>query len=113
MENTSLLILIDGDRGSIYKNIEANQLYDKGVLRINRMATNVAKKYNIDILDLHNVFEEDYSKNNKSFNFINDGHWNSYAHGLVGDALASYIRTNIKPLRGQQKSVAPSLLPVM
>ena len=93
----SLLILMDGDRGSIYKNIEANQLYDNGVLRLNRMATNVAKKYNIEFLDLHNVFEEDYSKNTKLFNFANDAHWNSYAHGLVADAVVRYIGTNINP----------------
>lgn len=96
-ENIRLLILIDGDRGSIYKKIGANQLYDKGALRINRMAAFVAEKYNIGFLDLHSVFEEDYSKNNKSFSFVNDGHWNGYAHGLVADTLASYIVTNIIP----------------
>lgn len=93
-KSVDILILIDGDRGSIYKDIQTNQLYDKGVLRINRMAASVAAKYNIDFLDLHNVFKENYLKKQKTFDFVNDGHWNSYAHELVADTLVNYIKTN-------------------
>lgn len=110
-KSISLLILIDGDRGSIHENIEADQLHDEDVLSINRMAAFVADKYSIEFLDLQNVFKEDYLIRKKPFNSINDGHWNAYAHDLVADTLANYIRSNTKPnaLSFEETSNQPSI----
>lgn len=102
-KSISLLIIMDGDRGNIYDHTETNPLFKEGILALNRMVAFVAIKHNIKFIDLHNIFRKDYIKNKKSFNFINDAHWNSYAHGLVADTLADYIR--LLPVKNRESNL--------
>jgi len=91
-----LLIVMDGDRSSIYNHVDSRQLYESGSLRLNAMAKSVAQKYNIHFIDLHPVFQEDYSINQKRLSFQNDGHWNAYAHELVANVIFDYINQHVK-----------------
>ncbi|MFQ5641937.1 MAG: hypothetical protein ACE5IR_28515, partial [bacterium] len=96
-ENSAeLLIVMDGDRNSIYQKLDSSQLSKTGALRLNQIANSMAEKYQIAFLDLHQIFEKDYSINKKKFNFKNDGHWNAYAHKLVAEAIRTYMWNDIK-----------------
>jgi len=87
-----LLLVIDGDRAGIYEEAETGRLPDDEVLRINRMASEIADNHGIELVDLHGVFKSDYAENGQPFEFVHDGHWNAYAHALVAEHLARVIR---------------------
>jgi hypothetical protein len=87
-----LLILMDGDRASIEKGIDSAELYQTRALSLNSIAKFVAQKNDIHFIDLHPVFERDYSIQKKSFNFKNDNHWNSYAQELVANVIFDYMK---------------------
>lgn len=89
--NIEILILMDGNRDGIYNNIGTGHSYETGPLKLNSIAGSMALKYDINFIDMHPIFENDYSINHKSFTFLNDGHWNSYAHKYVADVIYKYI----------------------
>ena len=39
------------------------------------------------VIDLHEVFEADYRRNGKRFEFDIDAHWRAYGHGVVARAV--------------------------
>jgi lysophospholipase L1-like esterase len=86
-----LLIIMDGDRGGIYQGTKMDKLYSSGVLRLNLMAREIAEKYILAFIDLHPIFEKDYRRNHKRFNYRNDGHWNEYGHEVVAEAIYQYL----------------------
>jgi hypothetical protein len=90
--NADILILMDGDRDSIYRNLNDSHLYRKGALSLNVIAQSMAQKHNIHFIDLHPMFAEEFSLHHKSFTFPHDGHWNAYAHDIVADLVSGYIR---------------------
>jgi hypothetical protein len=91
------LIIIDGDRNSIYKMLESDELYKTGVLRLNSLVDSISKKYEVHFIDLHPIFMEDFSNCGKPFNAKIEGHWNQYAHGLVASTVYEYLKTQINP----------------
>jgi len=91
-----LLMVMDGDRRSIYKGVPSDRLYARGALMLNKMAQRLAKKYNIAFIDLHPVFEENYRLNKKSFDFENDTHWNEYGHEIAARAIYQHLRDDIE-----------------
>ena len=58
---------------------------------LNDMMGEVTKEVGVDFLDLRGVFEADYARNGRSFNFRNDYHWNEYAHELVAGAIHRHV----------------------
>ncbi len=86
-----LLLVMDGDRESIYGGAASDSLYRTGALALNRLAAEVARQQGIPFIDLHPVFEEDYRLNGRRFNFRTDGHWNEYGHEVVARRLYRYI----------------------
>ncbi len=95
--DSQLLLIIDGDRNSIYQHLDRRKLYAEGALSLNRLAKSIAEKYDIPFIDLHPIFENDYRVNHKRFDFLTDAHWNSYAHRLVAEILARYMQQHYKP----------------
>lgn len=83
-----LLIVMDGDRHSIYENRQRGAK----PLALNHIARTAAGYHGIPFLDLHGVFERDYATRQKRFNFVNDGHWNAYGHGVLADAIYAEIK---------------------
>ena len=53
-----------------------------------------ANFYDLEIIDLAEVFYQDYKKHEIPFSFVHDGHWNSYAHRVVGAELARVVSSN-------------------
>lgn len=97
-EGIELIVLMDADNKGIYEKEKTGKSSDNSILSLNKIATDTAHKYALHFLDLHGIFEKEYSVNKKRFSFINDGHWNEYVHNLVADILADYIKTEIKPV---------------
>lgn len=91
-----LIILIDGDDMGIYKKEQIGESTISAALTLNKIASEAAHKNNIHFIDLQSYFEKEYAINKKRFSFINDGHWNEYAHDFVAGVLTKYIKFNIK-----------------
>lgn len=84
-----VLIVMDGDRGSIYKGLsfESGKVYPLHV-----MAAELARKYELPFLDLHDSFKEAFQRQHRSFNFHQDLHWNEYGHKIAAQSIAQSVR---------------------
>lgn len=82
-----LQFVMDGDRGAIY----AGRI-DSPVLKLNRIAGEMAAKHGIAFLDLHPVFAAEWAKAGKRFEFVSDAHWNEYGHQVAAAAVAEALR---------------------
>ena len=89
--DANLLVVMDGNRALIHDGGDAETNTTEGVLFLNRLAGQIAGEHGITFLDLHPVFENDYRRNSQKLNFDFDGHWNAYAHELVGKFLADTL----------------------
>lgn len=78
-----LLLLMDGDRGAIYKGHEVASR----ALELNAMVAHLAGELGIELLDLQQTFRQDFRRHGRRFEFDHDGHWNAYAHRRVAHAL--------------------------
>jgi len=94
-----LLILIDGDRDSIYQNLKKDKIYRTGALILNLIARSMAQKHNIHFIDLHPILAKDFSIHHKSFTFPREGHWNSYTHDIAADIIFRYIKKHFEYLQ--------------
>ena len=97
-----LLLVMEGDRRSIYAGIDGPDLYEKGVLSLNRTAKTAADTQDIHFIDLHPVFEQDYAAYGRELNLKSDWHWNTYAHEIVANTIYDYLaahRLLTKPCR--------------
>lgn len=90
-----MIIVMDGDRQSIYSGKNTDQLEDTDVLNLNLIAKSSADQNNIHFIDLHPVFEKAYRENAKKFEFPSDGHWNAYAHQIVANAIFQYMKDKV------------------
>ena len=86
-ENSKVIILLDGDRSSIYAgmtqrdiNKPVNILFDE----LKTLSKNIPK---VDVIDLHNFFQDDWVYKNKKFNYDYDYHWNEQGHAVAAQAL--------------------------
>ena len=95
-----LLLVMDGDRMAIYREQEGEAASaNKGVRSLHDMVREVAREADVELLDLHDLFEEDYRRNHHLFNFANDYHWNGYTHAFV----AQEVYRRIEALLGTQQ----------
>lgn len=91
-ERTDTLFVIDGDRFSIYNGASYKSEY---FLAQRNYFIQKAKIYGFTLIDMEEIFKEHFRKNNKKFEFINDGHWNSLGHKLVADTIAKELKLKI------------------
>lgn len=106
VEDKPVLLVVDGDRRTIYKNILngndynkrdydshvekakwKNQVYDYLVNKI------ILPK-NINLIDMHPIFLKNWKENMKKFDFYNDYHWNEYAHSIVAEVISDTLIFN-------------------
>ena len=86
--NNNILFVLDGDRNSIYQsNDNIDYKFENIILKYFKEE---ALELNFQVLDMHNIFYEDYKVNNKKFNFENDYHWNEYGHSLVAEEIIKF-----------------------
>ena len=88
-ERLRVVFAVDCDRESIHKNTPPNNNKYFSVMRKHFMS--LADNAGFKTIDLCSVFQQDYRENKKRFNSIYDGHWNSYGHKVVADAIAREI----------------------
>jgi len=92
--SAGLLIVMDAARGRVHSQSDDLFDYTKGVLRFNRIVEQTAKKYSIDLVDLHAIFDEEFKKNGEKFQFENDAHWNETGHRTAAQAIHAYLKEN-------------------
>ena len=84
-ERNRTFFVIDADRNSIYNQtpIERGSFYQS----MRRRIINKAKKNGFKVIDMENIFKEDYSLRKKKFNSKYDSHWNEYGHEKVSNEI--------------------------
>ena len=80
-------IIIDAVRNDIFENIVRDSYFNQ--MRYEVMQ--VASKNNYKLIDLDNIFRNDYSIHSQKFEFPTDGHWNERAHKLISQTLIANI----------------------
>lgn len=83
-----LLLSMDGVRDAIYAGRPAHEF---PVGRLNEIAKRTARDLGLPIVDLHDIFQRDYSAFGYRHEFSFDWHWNARANALVGRSLADAI----------------------
>lgn len=83
-QGAKLLIVMDGDRQSIYAGTAS------AALQLNELAGATAARFGIDFIDLHPRFAADWAQNQQRFDFVSDNHWNIRGHALAARAIADY-----------------------
>ena len=75
--------MIDGLREDIYN----GTLQNSNLLWLNTLMKDVCAEFHCKLINLNDVFLEDYLINKRQFNSDFDGHWDQYGHQVVSQAL--------------------------
>lgn len=84
-----IILVMDTNRRAIYAGKDPRKTAVHTL--INRTAARTADKLGIPIVDLTDVFESKWKKEKHRFEFNVDNHWNTYAHGVVADAVSKRL----------------------
>ncbi len=76
--------IFDSEREKIYSGSTQGVSYFSEMRKISMKK---ALEENYFVIDMENIFIEDYKINKKKFEFRTDGHWNSYSHNLVATSF--------------------------
>jgi hypothetical protein len=90
-----IIMVLDGDRRAIYNGHDNRKGYNMSAY--NHFISK-SKENGISIIDLHPVFQADFSKQKKVFSYPFDYHWNEYGHSIVAEQIANshlLMRTSI------------------
>jgi len=90
-ENSKVVLLLDGDRNSIYKGMQQRDITVPSNILFEELKLLSKGIPNVDVVDLHNLFLQDWVNNNTKFNFDYDYHWNEYGHSIAARALLDKI----------------------
>ena len=90
---SNVIILLDGDRKAIYAGLDKKDTDRPVNILFDELGISAKIFPNVDIIDLHNVFKDDYVSNNKRFDYVYDEHWNEHGHAVVSRALTNKIKT--------------------
>ena len=87
-----ILILDSNSRGMRARQYEQFSEGEKSpVVKMEEMVLRIAREHDLEIIDLADVFFQSFQRDGIPFSFVHDGHWNSYAHRVVGQALVRVI----------------------
>jgi len=89
VQGKPVLMILDGNRKSIYEeknDIDANRLESIAYTYIKEQAKKIDT---ISLIDMHTIFQKNWSKFKKPFDYKNDYHWNELGHLLVADTIAN------------------------
>jgi hypothetical protein len=84
-----LLLVMDANRGAIYKGADPKE---QKWYQVTSMVRDAAGQQSIPFLDLTDAFTSDYKINKRVFEFKSDGHWNERAHLVVGETISKFIQ---------------------
>ena len=87
LSSQDVIFTVDGLRQSIYeKSLRKSSLESYfGLMR--KYFIERAQSLGYEVVDLDNVFMSEYEISKKNFEPAYDGHWNSYAHGIVAEEV--------------------------
>jgi len=77
----SIVLVLDGQRLSLYRGRHKQDAFFESM---RRYVVERACLLGYEVIDMHPVFERDYTIHGQRFEFTHDAHWNARAHGLVG-----------------------------
>jgi hypothetical protein len=83
-----ILFVLDGPRGRIYRGLPRASGKDYATEMLSYFMA-AARAQGFEVIDMYAVFEADFAVHHRSFQFPTDGHWNSYAHGIVAKSVTS------------------------
>ena len=87
-ERNNTIFIISADRQHIYnKQIPKSLFFEHQ----RDYFITLAKQKGFKIIDLEEVFSENYKLNKRRFEFQYDNHWNSYAHNIVAEKIAEKL----------------------
>ena len=89
-ERNRTFLVIDSDRNAIYNNFSIDESSFYQTMR--RRMIHEAKKNGFKVINMENIFREDYSLSKKRFNSKYDGHWNAYGHAKVSNEILYEIK---------------------
>lgn len=86
--NTKIGLVMDGPRAAIYagKDPKETEAYV-----LNEIVRKNAEKLGLPLLDMTEIFINDYNKHHKRFEENIDWHYNQYGHRIVGEAASSFL----------------------
>ncbi len=86
-----LLLVMDGARRAIYDGVDEETLRGMTEWHLSRTAQTAAEANEIPFLDLHPVFQADFARNRRRFDFVNDAQFNEWGHAVVARALCEFL----------------------
>jgi lysophospholipase L1-like esterase len=81
-----LLIVMDGDRDTIYQGSPSP------LLELNQIMVGAADRHDVNFLDLHPIFTAHWTAHHQRLHFDSDFHWNELGHSVAGAAIAARIQ---------------------
>lgn len=89
LDPSRILFTIDGFRPQMYSPEQLPAVSNSGWAEIRRYFIEKASEAGYEVIDLHPVFMERYSRDHRRFEFPTDAHWNGEGHTVVADAVMS------------------------
>lgn len=83
-----LLLVMDTPRQFIYAGQDPKQAT---IYKLDEFARQNADGLDIPFIDMTDTFVADYAAHHHRFEFEHNGHWNAYAHQLVGETIADFM----------------------
>jgi hypothetical protein len=80
----SIVLVLDGQRLSLYRGLHKK---DACFESMRRYVLERAGRMGYEVIDMHPIFERDFTIHGQPFEFTHDAHWNARAHGLAGRAV--------------------------
>lgn len=84
VKNDDIILAVDANRPAVYSGGRTSKAFEYFI--------GEALKQGFNVVNLHEIFAADYSKNKTRFEFPLEGHWNQYAHDLVARSLVKYFQ---------------------
>lgn len=102
--NSKIIFVIDGNRQTLYKGLDPKleQNY-----KINLSIKKASEKFNIKVIDLTDMFKNDWDEKHKMFNWEIDDHWNEYGHQLVAEYVYQQVKDVINLTPNQEIAIDP------
>lgn len=83
----TIIFSIDGMRRSIYEPSQERVSNASYFGRMRRYFLAQAKERGYEVVDLHEVFRNDYESHSRRFEYSTNGHWSGYGHQVVAEEL--------------------------
>jgi len=82
-----ILLVVDGFRTQMYDPKQLEGVWNSFWAKSRGYFIQQAEKLGFEVIDLHPVLMERYSREHKRFEFPTDAHWNSEGHAAVAEAV--------------------------